>query len=195
MRDNKEYHHMEISYSLAHEDYWRFSEFMIRRVPALRRQMLLTNLSLPALVALETYVIRMPLIVYVGIILIGTIIWIAIMTWSRRRLGRQLTNARLGSIGRQTMSMSEQGFRVQDDYLETFVRWTKISDIIESRHDVILLLGPQYGFFLPKHILGLDRSRDVINTARAYWEAAQSGTPPMLPPVSESWPPAPKNDS
>lgn len=184
---------MEVTYQLERADYWQYNKFVVGRVPALKRQALLQMFVLPAVLALELKTLHVSLLVYGLLVLILAAVWNLYLLWVRRRTVNAQTDARPGSIGLHTLALGKDGIREQSSVMETFVRWSKVTEIAENTHSLILFFGPRIGYLVPKRAFPTAEGMQAfLETARTYHKSALDGTEPILPEFSPSWPPAPQ---
>jgi hypothetical protein len=185
---------MEITYTLEPSDYSRFNAFVVRRVPALMRQFVLRVLVIPVIVGVElvslfhaAWLIALPLVV------VATALWVAYLIWAQRRLVARQAQYRPGALGLHTMRVGAEDVREQSDALEMVVRWPKITEVTQSDHHVIFLIGPRYGLIVPRRAFGSpDQEQAFVETVRGYRRAALDGIAPVLPQAEGVWPPAPR---
>ena len=184
---------MEITYQLEREDYLQYNRFVINRVPALKRQAVLRFLIVPAILSVEFRFLPMPLLFYGLLVFSTTVIWIVFLLWTQRRAVIALTLARPGAVGLHTLSLQPDGLREQTSVLEARVKWQHITEVAQSPQMIALFLGPRYGFLVPKRAFqNPQQAQAFFETAQAYRRSALDGTTPILPPIAESWPPAPQ---
>lgn len=174
---------MEVTYQLEREDYWRFQQFFVRRVPALRRQILATRLFLPVLCALVFWTYHLPLGNYILLLLILSAGWLLFTFRVQKRTTMAMVEARPGAIGLHTMRLDSNGLREQSTVMEAFVLWGNVTEITESPQALAFFLGPQFGFMVPKRAFAdPEQAQAFLQTARAYREGLAAGTAPVLPP-------------
>jgi len=184
---------MEVTYQLEREDYLQYNRFVINRVPALKRQTLLSLFIVPVILAVEFKFLRMPLLFYVLIVFSVTVGWGVFLFWMQRRAVIAQATARPGAIGLHTLSLQPEGLREQNSVLEAWIKWQKFAEIAESPQMIVLLISPRYGFLVPKRAFQtLEQAQTFLETAQAYRQSALDGTTPNLPSLPETWPPAPQ---
>lgn len=187
---------MELTYTLEKNDYLYFNGFVINRVPALKRQMVLRFVFLPALIALEAYFVRASLPWFLLSVAVFTGIWAGYLLWAQRRAITVQAQSRPGALGLHTVSLQPDGFYTQSSVLDTRAKWLNITEIADSPQMIILLLSPRFGFIVPKRAFaGPAQAAAFLETAQAYRQSAYDGTQPMLPSIPASWPPAPQRIS
>ena len=188
---------MEVTYQLEREDYWQYYQFVAGRTQAFKRQMLLRSL-IPAIIILD-------LILLLLFLHVGGIVWVTLggaavyilcfapVKWSRKRIFLSTVEARPGALGLHTLALGVEGFHEENAAVETRVRWPKVSEIADNKQLIVLFLGPQFGYLIPKRAFpSEEQAQAFLETARAYHQSALKGTAPMLPEVTPSWPPAPQ---
>ncbi len=184
---------VEVTYALENSDYLRFNKFVINRTPALKRQMLLRFLGLPALIAVEVYFIHLPPALYLPFVLVFSAAWIAYLWWAQQRAVTVQAQLRPGVLGLHTVSLQPDGLYNQTTILDTRVKWQNITEVADSPQMIVLFLSPRYGFIVPKHAFADPAEASAfLETAQAYRRSASDGTLPSLPARTPSWPPAPQ---
>ena len=185
---------MEITYQLEKSDHLQFNQFVINRVPALKRQMLLRFFGLPALISAELYVFHLALVPYLLSAVAVTAGWIAYLWWAQRRVVTVQAQARPGAIGLHTVSLQPDGLYNQTAALDTRAKWQNITEVAENPQMIVLFLSPRFGFIVPKRAFADPaQAQAFFELARAYRQGVLDGTQPMLPPaLPVSWPPAPQ---
>lgn len=184
---------MEITYTLEQDDYARFSQFLIRRTPALKRQMLLRYLVLPVIIAFELTFLHLGAVPYMALLLLATGLWALYLRWMQKRAIGRVAALRPGAVGLHTMRLDAAGLRNQDPYMTVSVEWGRVIEVLQNAELVFLLLSANYGFMVPlRAFSSLEQAQAFVETARAYRKAARDGTAPVLPQASNNWPPAPR---
>ncbi len=185
---------MEATYTLENSDYLRFNGYVINRVPALKRQILLRFFFLPVLIAAETYFFHLGLATSLLEVAAFTAAWVGYLVWAQRRAVTAMAQARPGALGLHTVALQPDGFYSQTPVQDTRVKWANITEVADSPQMIVLFLSPRYGFIIPKRAFaGEGAAQTFLDTARAYRQSALDGTQPMLPPpLPASWPPAPQ---
>lgn len=185
---------MEITYPLERLDYWRFTQAAIRRVSALRRQVITRYLFLPIIFAVEFSFLHVGPALYVTFLILATVLWACFVAWTQKRVAMRAPDQVPGALGLHTMRLEAGGFRVQSLYIESSVNWEKLLDVAESADLFLFLISPHYGFIVPRRVFGTsDQAQAFLQTARAYWQAARDGTTPILPQATgTSWLPMPR---
>ena len=185
---------MEVTYQLEREDYWQYNTFVIGRVPALKRQVIISSVIFPAIITLDLWLFH---IVGPGLLVASgaafCVLWVALLAWTRKRAYLRAVQAKPGSLGLHTLSLDADGVREQSAIMEGRVKWPKVSEIAQSKQLIVFFIGPRYGFIVPKRVFPTsEQVQAFVETAQAYRRSALDGTPPVLPPVPETWPPAPQ---
>ncbi len=184
---------VEVTYQLDKHDYLQYNKFVINRVPALKRQVLLRFLLVPGIISAELFFLRLPALSFLLIVLAVAVVWSGFLFWTQQRGVIAQTLARPGAVGLHTSLLLPEGLREQTSVLEARVKWQNITEIAESPQMIVLFISPRYGFIVPKRAFpSPEQAQAFLQTARAYRQSALDGTAPVLPPVSVSWPPAPQ---
>ena len=184
---------LEVTYTLEKNDYLQFNRFVIRRVPALKRQAFLRFFFLPALIAFELYIAHMPLLPFLVVLCAVTAAWIAYLVWAQRRAVITQAQARPGALGLHTVSLRPDGLYNQTAVQDTRVMWQNITEVADSPQIIALFLSPRFGFVVPKRAFADPaQAAAFLETARTYCRSAYDGTQPALPSAPASWPPAPQ---
>ncbi|BDI33634.1 hypothetical protein CCAX7_56850 [Capsulimonas corticalis] len=182
---------MEQSYQLDQKDYLQFNHFIITSDRRFLAQRILRVLLFPLVIAFELYQYGVPMPLYLALVAAGLAAWLVLMQIGIRRAVIAAVKVRVGSIGLFTTSIDTAGIHVEGPVTDTRVRWSKIISITESPQHLLFLLGPAFGFMIPKaSFRDPEHARQFLETARAY----QAGTLPLDAPVSTSgaWPPPPQ---
>jgi len=185
---------MEVTYQLERDDYWQYNTFVIGRVPALKRQTIISAIIFPAIITFDLWLTH---IVSAGWLIASAIavcvLWVAFLMWTRKRAYLKTVEAKPGSLGLHTLSLGADGVREQSDVMEGRVKWPKVSEVAQNKHLIVFFVGPRYGFIVPKRAFPTpQQAQAFLETAQAYRASALNGTAPVLPPVPETWPPAPQ---
>lgn len=185
---------MEITYQLEKSDHLRFNQFVINRIPSLKRQALLRFFGLPAVISVELYVFHLTLVPYLLNVFGVTAAWIAYLWWAQRRAIISQAQARPGAIGLHTVSLQPDGLYNQTSILETRVKWQNVTEVADHPQMILLFLSPRFGFIVPKRAFADPaQAQAFFELARAYRQGVLDGTRPMLPSaLPASWPPAPQ---
>jgi len=185
---------MRLTYQLEKDDYWQYNTFVIGRVPALKRQVIVSAILLPALITFYLWLFH--LLAAVWLVVFGAcacVVWAALLMVTRKRTYLKAVQAKPGSLGLYTLALDADGVREQSDIMEGRVKWPKISEIAQSEHLIVFFVGPRFGFIVPKRAFPTpQQAQAFLETAQAYRAGALNGAAPVLPPVSETWPPAPQ---
>jgi hypothetical protein len=184
---------VELTYQLDKNDYLQYNKFVINRVPALKRQMILRFLLVPVIISLELFFLHLPVLNFLLIVLGVAVVWSGFLIWTQQRGVIAQTLARPGAVGLHTILLLPEGLREQTSVLEARVKWQNITEIADSPQVIVLFIGPRYGFVVPKRAFPTpEQAQAFLQTAQAYRQSAIYGTAPELPPVPASWPPAPQ---
>ena len=185
---------IEVTYQLEREDYWQYNTFVIGRIPALKRQTVFSLLFFPAILTFDLWIF------HVGgnsgwLILLGAavcIVWGAFFLWSRKRTYLRTVTAKPGSLGLHSFALCVTGLCEQASVMEVRVKWPGVTEITECKNLLVFFISPRFGFIVPKRAFPTpEQAQLFLETARAYRQSAIDGTPPLLPSIPQSWPPAP----
>ena len=185
---------MEITYQLEKNDYLNYFWFATKRVPALKRQMLLRFFGLPLFNLAALYIFPLSLVPYLLNAFGVAAVWIAYLWWAQRQAVITLAQSRPDSFGLHTLSLQPDGLYNQTSVLDTRVKWRNITEVAENPQMIVLFLSPRFGFIVPKRAFADPaQAQAFFELARAYRQGVLDGTQPMLPPaLPVSWPPAPQ---
>ncbi len=186
---------MEVTYQLERDDYWAYYQFVAWRLPPWKRIDFLPLLALCALIAFDHWSpnTRHGLLFAIGagVTFFGTLFGVTL--WREKEAFLKTIEIRPGAIGLHTISLHTEGFNLQSSVVETRVRWSKVTELRQNEKLIGFLLGPRYGFIVPKRAFQTpEQAQAFLETAQAYRKSAHDGTTPALLSIPETWPPAPQ---
>ena len=175
----------------------RYNNFLVGRVPARKRQIIISFIYIPALISLAlvlTHALSWEWDIFISVMF--AIFWAFFIIRVRKTSILKSLEARPGSLGLHTLAVSTEGVREQTSIMEAFVRWPKIQESAENAKFIVFMIGPVWGFVIPKHAFTTpEQAQTFLETARAYHRSALDGTVPDLPITDRTWPPAPQRIS
>ena len=116
----------------------------------------------------------------------------SVILWREKEAYLKTTELDPGAIGLHTILLHPAGCRIQSAVMETWISWAKVTELRQEEKLMVFLLGPRCGFIVPKHAFPTpQQAQAFLETAQAYRAGVLNGTAPLLPPISETWPPAP----
>ena len=184
---------MEITCQLIADDFWSFDRFVFKRVPALKRKIIL-NLISPIVVWLGIFwVFRFPLPVC---ILLNLALWICWPFYYFPELKRQaIKRAEMtpNALSQQILTINSNELRLRNSMSEATTIWNNFTELVEDNQHFFFFISERFALVVPKRAFSApEQAQAFLETARAYHRSALEGAVPILPAMDQIWPPAPQ---
>ena len=167
---------MEITYTLTHEDYFRFNKFLAKRKwsyytnhPAVSGIVAAATCTLVVRIFSDrapSWVVPLAALTAGGL---GAGVQFLLM---RRCFRRVPANA--DRIGTLAVRIEPEGVWGKTAISEGTLQWKGISQVVENPDYVYLLVDRHAGFIIPKRVFAdLAAGKTFVDTARSYWESSK----------------------
>ena len=179
---------MEITYALEPEDLWRYSKFVINRVPAFRAKfgfrLVIVPLGLFLLFAIQGFPLWLSLLVGFGF----AVIWVPFCLWSARRHQYRLVRDQPDLLAKRSLKIGPEGVRQVTSHADTLMQWSSFTEITESSGQLCLFMNRRFAIVIPKRAFtGPEEARSFFEASKNY----KSGLDVKATVPSGVWPPPP----
>jgi hypothetical protein len=182
-------------YQLSVDDHLAFVSFHYsNRAPEIRRRYLFAQ-TIPPLICLISAAGGLGLFfewdwllaAYLGIFVVGSLLWISFYPRRYKKLLKKLVMKKLNdprnatSLARCWLSITPQGILTANDVGETRSDWRRIQEVVETENHLFLYIGSDEALVIPRRAFAKDNLwKEFVNTAVQFQAEAHKGDLPNL---------------